>query len=442
MVDVTERSSQLEDLKKYLTSKVFVDPIYSNERFHPRFRTLIGIYFQPLEESTGTIINLLHPDGLKLKFSEVFNTLNEFKEIFTLNKKDLLYTLPLLKLIDINLIYTFEHFQRLVLPDDPSTIRWLHRYHRDHRDMNLFIPLTKLHQRSSSVFENVKKSIKEFEDSPEFQFYNTDAVNTLFLIEKEGVKVDTDKLVQIYKIETPELNIHKGKAYTYFNMYNNTTRPTNSFNHINFSAIPHKPEYRENFLPTNDKFIEFDFDGYHLRLLGDLFGYTFTRESAHLQLGKEYFNKQQLTDQEYSTTKQINFSSIYGNPPEEFKHTPFISKLETYTNKLWKEYTETGFITDVISGRKFNTKLNEMYPKKLLNYSIQSLETSNNIRTLKQILKLLRDKTSKVVMYTYDAFLIDFSTSDGLTLIQDITQIMEQDNKFPIGTKESKTLVL
>lgn len=442
MLEVTEKVCQLEDLLEYKESRVFIDPVYSSEKHHPKLRGLLGVYFHPLESSTGTFININHPDGFKIEMTLVKNFLSSFNNLFCLNKKEIFYHLPLKQIKDINLIYTLENFERIELPDPPTATTWLYRRLGDHRCMNIFVPLVKLYQNSNSIFNKVKNVIKNFNESPEFSFYNDDATSILFLIEKEGVRVNEPEVIKLYNIESPSLNIQDGIAYTYFNMYNNTSRPTNSFNHINFSAIPHKPEYRENFLPRNDKFLEFDFDGYHLRLLGDLLGYNFTRESAHLQLGKEYFKKDELSEQEYSTTKQINFSSIYGNPPDEYKHTPFISKLEEYTKEIWEEYSKNGFIRDRISGKVFSTKLKEMYPKKLLNYTIQSLETSNNLKTLKNILNLLKDKKSKVVMYTYDAFLIDYSETDGEGLINDVKQIMEQEGKFPSNVKISKNLVL
>jgi hypothetical protein len=44
---------------------------------------------------------------------------------------------------------------------------------------------------------------------------------------------------------------------------------------------------------------------------------------------------------------------------------------------------------------------------KLMNYLLQNLETSNNVLILYDILKLLRGKQTKVVLYTYDSILLD-----------------------------------
>ena len=83
-----------------------------------------------------------------------------------------------------------------------------------------------------------------------------------------------------------------------------------------------------------------------------------------------------------------------------------------------------------------------MNPAKLMNYMMQSLETSNNITILKDILKYLRDKKSFITLYTYDAILFDFSKEDGKDTLSDIQTIMEKQGKYPVKFKYSTNLVL
>ncbi len=83
-----------------------------------------------------------------------------------------------------------------------------------------------------------------------------------------------------------------------------------------------------------------------------------------------------------------------------------------------------------------------MNPAKLMNYMMQSLETSNNITILKDILKYLRNKKSFITLYTYDAILFDFSKEDGKQTLEDIQKIMENRGKYPVKFKYSKDLVL
>jgi hypothetical protein len=63
-----------------------------------------------------------------------------------------------------------------------------------------------------------------------------------------------------------------------------------------------------------------------------------------------------------------------------------------------------------------------MTRSKLFNYIVQSKETSTNVDLL------------KLVLYTYDAFLFDYSNEDK-GLIQEIINILD----YPVNIKQGKT---
>jgi predicted O-methyltransferase YrrM len=73
---------------------------------------------------------------------------------------------------------------------------------------------------------------------------------------------------------------------------------------------------------------------------------------------------------------------------------------------------------------------------------MQSLETSRNILILKDVLRYLKDKKTKVCLYTYDAILFDFSKEDGKETLEDIQKLMETNGKYPVKFKYSKDLSL
>mgnify|MGYP003339554130 FL=1 len=66
-----------------------------------------------------------------------------------------------------------------------------------------------------------------------------------------------------------------------------------------------------------------------------------------------------------------------------------------------------------------------MNAQKLLSYITQNYETSNNILIMWNIIKLLLNKTSKIVLYTYDSILIDYYEDDNI--LQDIQQIFKSN---------------
>ena len=53
-------------------------------------------------------------------------------------------------------------------------------------------------------------------------------------------------------------------------------------------------------------------------------------ESAHKQLAKLYFGKDEITDEEYNKAKQINFQAIYGKIPEEHKDLEIFKEIQEY----------------------------------------------------------------------------------------------------------------
>ena len=138
--------------------------------------------------------------------------------------------------------------------------------------------------------------------------------------------------------------------YTKYNLYNLTTRPTNSFNGVNFAALNKNDGSRTAFIPKNDMFFEFDYDAYHVRILANLIGFELDRESVHNQLGKMYFNKEELTDKEYAKSKELTFKQLYGGVFKEYRELPFFKAMNEYVEKLWELFNATGEL-ELVGGK-------------------------------------------------------------------------------------------
>ena len=128
--------------------------------------------------------------------------------------------------------------------------------------------------------------------------------------------------------------------------------------------------------------------------------------------------------------------------PEKHKDLEIFKEIQEYIDAMWSMFNDNGIIWNPQSSKPFTKELKDMHPAKLMNYMMQSLETSNNILILKEVLRYLKEKKTKVVLYTYDALLFDFSKEDGKETLQDIQKILEKDNKYPVKFKFSKDLVL
>jgi hypothetical protein len=389
----------------------------------------------------GYILPISHPDGLGLERDLVKKVLFEFDHVYVWDKKEWLYHFVLPNLMDLQLITALEKYERIELPGLPKTVTSYYGKYSGRPDINKMIPLTKLYERCENNFESIKGLLSLPVDQS-FNFYNNTATNVFYLIEQSGLRVTYQSFVNLFKPTNPDYNVSENIAYTYYNLYNTTSRPTNAFNSVNFAAIPHKDEYRQSILPKNDKFVEFDFDGYHLRLLCNEIGYKLTEESAHKQLARIYFGKEEITDEEYKQAKQMNFQAIYGNIPDQYKDLEIFKKVQEYIDYKWSEFKGIGYVRCPISKRKYTENLKDMNPAKLMNYIMQNLETSNNILILKDVLKYVRGKKTKIALYTYDAILFDYDEEDGDSLLTELESIMSRDGKFPVHYKFSNNLVL
>ena len=211
------------------------------------------------------------------------------------------------------------------------------------------------------------------------------------------------------RIFTP---IDRDITYTQYNFKTTTTRPSNKFKGVNYAALNKDNGCREAFIPRNDKFIELDIGAYHPTLLGLLVNYSFGNEDIHQAFAEMY-------GVDYKKAKELTFKQLYGGVFEQFKDLEFFKKVQVYVDEMWEKFNREGYIECPISKHIYKKEnLDEMKPQKLLNYLLQNLETAMNIRILWDIFKLLKGRKTKLVLYTYDSFLFDFSEEDKNLIIE------------------------
>ena len=440
MFYILESEKQLNRLQLLGRLGGYVQVIPSNFDYHPKLTSTIAVYLRPLKSKYGYIIPIDHNDGLNVDKNRVYELLKEFKTLYTIDKKELLYHFNIQESIDVSLLNTMVNYEKLEYSNNTTLVNHFYNKHKI-KNINKIIPLPKLYENCEKIYDKVEKLL-DVEVPSGFDFYNTTATNVFYLLEQSGLGVYYEAFNKLFKPRDPLYNTVDNSVLTFYNLYNITSRPTNAFNSVNFAAIPKGEQYRKCFKPKNDYFVEFDFDGYHLRLLCEQINYELTDESAHKQLAKLYFEKDNITDEEYNEAKQINFHAIYGKIPEKWAFLEIFEKIDSYIKDLWSRYQDEGKILAPISEKPFTRKLKDMNPQKLMNYVMQSLETSRNIIILKEVLRYLKEKKTKVVLYTYDALLFDFSKEDGKETLEDIKRILESDGKYPVKFKYSDSLVL
>jgi len=438
---IVEQEDKLQNLQNLIKLGVYVDIISSNDYYHPKLTSTVAVYVRLVDSHHGFIIPINHDEGINVSKDRIYELLLSASKLYTLDKKALLYHFNLQDAIDLSLLYSMTNYERLEYSKDLSTINFFYNKFQDFKNINQLIPLSKLYESCEKAYEKVQDIIK-YDIPSGFDFYNKTATNVFFLLEQSGLGIYYEEFNKLFKPRNPLYNTTDNKVLTSYNLYNATSRPTNAFNSVNFAAIPKTEQHRKCFHPTNDYFVEFDFDGYHLRLLSEQIGYELTGESAHKQLAKQYFNKEEITDEEYNQAKQINFHAIYGKIPEKYAFLDVFEKIDGFIKGLWTEYETNGRVLAPISNKPFTKALKNMNPQKLMNYIMQSLETSRNILILKDVLRYLQDKKTKVVLYTYDALLFDYNREDGKETLEKLQEILETGKKYPVKFKFSKDLSL
>jgi hypothetical protein len=423
MFYIIERQEQLAQLGPF--NDCFVQFIQQNDNYHPKLSPLSLIYVRDITQHKGYVLCLDHSESFALDKQKVMEWLwASTDRMFVLNKKEALY--------HFNEPYKLYDISFLELPDLTGVFTACHNfYYRQHTAspiVNKLIPISKHYEEYENIFDIVLPIIQKFRsDNVVYAFNNGPLTRVFHAIESNGIKVDKQCFIDSYgeNLSYPQFNLSKGRIYSQYNLYTLTGRPSNTYNSINFAALDKNNGERLCYRPTNDKFVEFDIQGYHPRILGDMIDFNFGDRNTYETLSELLG----VTTQE---AKELTFKQLYGGVWKDYCDQPFFRDIVTLTDGIWDEYQY---------GKQYSTRNRifiydpDMTQSKLLNYIIQSHETSNNVAMLENILNYLKDKKTKLVLYTYDAFLFDYSKEDGTQLLTDIKELIH----YPINVKQGKT---
>lgn len=411
---IIEKDNQLDDfLLENQNKDCFLIPILSDVNRHPLENTLCAVYVKIIDGNEG-LLCFNHGETLKLSLEKVL-TLDKLGRKFVRDKKQLNHIVKLEDVVDVNLQYYMSKNEPLDWDElSTNTHDYFYRVMWKMKNTNRIIPILK-------HLELCRKQVEILEryfNLPIHEEYNNEIIDSLSFIESSGLRKD-DEMV-----------------YSEYNLFTSTGRPSNRFGGINFAALNKKDESRK---PYTSRFqdgilVEFDYDAYHLRLIGHILDYQFPKGSVHEHMSEFY------GDVDYETSKSTSFQYLYGRIPQQVIDTnPFFSRVNKYIGKIWGKFKTQQFIeSDIYNKRIYRKNLSAMNRNKLFNYMIQLLETENNMKVMSELIPFLKDKQSKLILYSYDSFLFDFKLTDGLDFLKGVKEILEQDGVFP--TKSSKGL--
>lgn len=281
------------------------------------------------------------------------------------------------------------------------------------------VPVTKLVEYCKHVVGLFK--IKSVRGHNEFRFYHDTYLSSLIDICESGISINRNAYKEHFSRNPPS-----GILYLNSNSYSATGRPIFSFGGVTFSSLNKASGVRGivNSRFDSGRLIEFDYDSYHIRLIGTLIGYDLPDTSVHTYFGRMYYRVDELSPDQYESSKRITFKQLYGDSESVYMSIDYFAKVDAYRNKLYADYIDNGFC-ELPGGRKLDMSwMPEMTPQKLFSYFLQSFETEVNSMILRKVLDYLYKKKSKLVLYTYDSFLIDYCPEDGSQLLSELHGII------------------
>jgi hypothetical protein len=410
---LVEDIEQLTSFYNLGYKEAFVEVIPFNDRIHPTHNSVSLVYIRPLLATKGFMLGVSHSETLNEISQHITAILQKFDVLYCRDKKEILHYFPLKHLLDITPPPT-----PYIRPSTP-THELFYRNHGKNIEINKIIPIVKHYEICEQIYNDLKPNIENV-NTPYSEFFNNKVILVFNAIERSGIHINKSEF------ETHFYPIENDFVYTQYNLKTTTTRPSNKFNGVNYAALNKENGCRKSFVPRNDSFVEIDISAFHPNLVAKLVGYSFPTNEIH-----EHFAELYKVD--YAKAKELTFKQLYGGVFEQYKNLEFFKRVNSLVKENWKQFNENGYITVPISDYKIEkNNVGEMNPQKLFNYLLQGYETAQNILILWDMMRILIGKNTKLVLYTYDSFLLDWDEQEQ----NEMLEIQNIFKKYKLNTKE------
>lgn len=362
--------------------RLFIYLLVDDTSKHWTNSNVIGIYFRDFNSDHEYYLNFSHYDAVK----------NEHLPDFKIAKlNDVVYNSKKISIgIDAEMLYWV----------------WMNKT-IDKLSYNIYTPLYKILEHCRNVFTLIK-DLEINANSSTTAKYNS-LLRNLSKIEENGLYTDS------------------GYEYTEYNPFTLTGRPSNKFNNINYAALSNTDGSRKRFVSRFEDgwLAEFDFHAYHVHLIAKMMYFIFDNPND------VYGDLSILMNLPKEATKKEVFRQIYGGVKTEYKHIDFFKGLDDLFRKISHNFDKSYF--SILFNKPMPLVENHI---KAANYLIQNLETEVNLCILQDLNSYLDSKKSKLILYTYDSFLIDYCPEDTPNIFYQIKSILEKSGiptRFKIG---------
>ena len=414
-MNLIEKNKQLTDFIKSGPVLTLLVPVWSSPKAHEWGNRISFIYYRTAD-SDG-IINFNHIDAAKI------DKIPDFTKIT--DADTLVYGIRYLQAVnglDLEWVWFETNKTPFIFGEFVESV--YRGYRNEFKQLNDCIPLMKWYEKL--------KELPDITERRESDKMYTSAIRQLGRLEGAGVAVDEEKFIDRYNFN-PEY-IHRHKAYTKYNPYTITGRPSNRHLGVNWSAMPKEDGSRQSVITRysaqGGSLIQMDWESYHVRLIARIVGYEFPEGvTAHGHLA-EYYG---VTEAE---SKGITFTYLYGGITDAVKDIPFYRKVGEWLDGMWNGFVISGVLTTPIFKRQIHfSRIEGPTKQKVFNYLLQALETEINYKKLAEILAVMEGKMSKPVLYTYDSLLIDTHPIEREWVLTTLRTVMERGG-FPVRAYE------
>ena len=398
-----ENTDQLKGFYNKGYKEAYIEVIPYSYKTHPVTNKISLVYVHPLDAHKGYIISINHSESMPLNSEYIAELIGSYDTLYVWGKKEFLHYYVHKNIIDISL--TSPEYEM----ETTKAHQILQQRAKNKLDINRIVPIVKHYETCEKNYNNLKQYFNE----PVNEFYNSRVPLVFNSIERSGLRVNRELFKQYFDKDWGD------KVYTQYNYRTTTTRPSNRFGGVNFAALNKDNGTRKTFIPENDRLVEIDISAYHPTLASSLIHYNFTDDDIHRSFARLY-------NVDYKKAKELTFKQLYGGVFKQYQHLEFFQKIQAYVEKIWTQFQKEGFIECPISKYRFERdKLDNMNPQKLFNYLLQNLETATNVCILWKIIKLLKGKKTKLILYTYDAFLLDVHKGEK-EVLQEILEVFNE----------------
>jgi hypothetical protein len=415
----------LEEYRKR-SNKIYVR--LSDEEKHAMNNRISFIYV--FSEKNEWVINVNNGDGLGIKVEALTELLNTKHRQFVFNLKSVHHLLPFTNAIDMDLARFVEYGYHDIELGDTQLNQFYKSKFKGEAYLNDSIPMMKQLELIERYM--LKCSASTTKNSDKFIMDATEALN---YIEHSGLKVDEEYRLTFNPVHITNDNM----VYTEYNLMTSTLRPSNRHGGVNYAALKKDTGVRKAFISRfeDGELISCDFEAYHPRLLLDIIYQTKLNSNVDIKEMKwmmdfygsrldfyTWIGKQMGID-DRGEVKQIIFQNLYGGIRSELLHIPYFKEIQTLTDLLYETVKKNKCLFTHSYHVQFNEdRFEPINPAKVLNYYIQSYETERNIRKILDIKDILKGKLTKLILYTYDAFVFDVHPTEKQYLYSDIIPIL------------------